>query len=122
MRLARAFEDSGVQMLTVHGAEWEVFAVGGTPAQAVLHGLLEVWHTASLSSRLEDSTCGLHCVGQLLAQFDGQAARLFAVDILARLSRQHGCRRVPAIPSGDQNGINVLAVQKFLEVAIKFAV
>lgn len=30
------------RMLTVHGAEWEVFAVGGTPAQAVLHGLLEV--------------------------------------------------------------------------------
>jgi 5'-nucleotidase len=28
--------------LTVHGKEWTVYAVGGTPAQAVLHGVLEV--------------------------------------------------------------------------------
>ena len=30
------------QKLTVHGKEWMVYAVGGTPAQAVLHGILEV--------------------------------------------------------------------------------
>ena len=30
------------QKLTVHGKEWTVYAVGGTPAQAVLHGVLEV--------------------------------------------------------------------------------
>ena len=28
--------------LTVHEKEWTVYAVGGTPAQAVLHGVLEV--------------------------------------------------------------------------------
>ena len=30
------------QTLQVHGQEWTVYAVGGTPAQAVLHGVLEV--------------------------------------------------------------------------------
>jgi 5'-nucleotidase len=28
--------------LTVHGRQWTVYAVGGTPAQAVLHGILEI--------------------------------------------------------------------------------
>jgi 5'-nucleotidase len=31
-----------IRKLTVHGKEWDVHAVGGTPAQAVLHGILEV--------------------------------------------------------------------------------
>ncbi len=30
------------ETLTIHGQEWPVFAVGGTPAQAVLHGILEI--------------------------------------------------------------------------------
>ena len=30
------------ESLTVHGQEWTVYAVGGTPAQAVLHGILEI--------------------------------------------------------------------------------
>ena len=30
------------QTMIVHGKPWEVFAVGGSPAQSVLHGLLEV--------------------------------------------------------------------------------
>jgi 5'-nucleotidase len=30
------------EKLSVHGKEWTVYAVGGTPAQAVLHGILEV--------------------------------------------------------------------------------
>jgi 5'-nucleotidase len=30
------------QALTVNGKSWQVYAVGGTPAQAVLHGLLEI--------------------------------------------------------------------------------
>ena len=30
------------QILTVHGKAWTVYGVGGTPAQAVLHGLLEI--------------------------------------------------------------------------------
>ena len=30
------------QILNVHGKDWTVYAVGGTPAQAVLHGVLEV--------------------------------------------------------------------------------
>jgi 5'-nucleotidase len=33
------------EMLTVHGQQWPVYAVGGTPAQAVLHGLLEIMPT-----------------------------------------------------------------------------
>lgn len=31
-----------MEMLTVNGQEWPVYAVGGTPAQAVLHGILEI--------------------------------------------------------------------------------
>jgi len=30
------------EILTINGQEWPVYAVGGTPAQAVLHGLLEI--------------------------------------------------------------------------------
>ncbi len=30
------------EKLNVHGKEWTVYAVGGTPAQAVLHGILEI--------------------------------------------------------------------------------
>jgi 5'-nucleotidase len=30
------------EMLRVRGKEWTVYAVGGTPAQAVLHGILEI--------------------------------------------------------------------------------
>jgi 5'-nucleotidase len=30
------------EMLTIHGQQWPVYAVGGTPAQAVLHGILEI--------------------------------------------------------------------------------
>jgi 5'-nucleotidase len=30
------------QTLTIHNQEWTVYAIGGTPAQAVLHGLLEI--------------------------------------------------------------------------------
>ena len=52
-----------------------------------LHSLLEVRHTSALSTRLEDSAGGFHGVGQLLAQLNCQATRLFAVNVLARLSR-----------------------------------
>jgi 5'-nucleotidase len=31
-----------INPLTVHGKEWEIYAVGGTPAQAVQHGILEI--------------------------------------------------------------------------------
>jgi 5'-nucleotidase len=30
------------EMIEVHGQQWKVFAVGGTPAQAVQHGILEI--------------------------------------------------------------------------------
>ena len=30
------------EMVTVNGKDWTVYAVGGTPAQAVLHGILEI--------------------------------------------------------------------------------
>ncbi len=34
-----------VQTLRVHSKDWTVYAVGGTPAQAVLHGVLEIMGT-----------------------------------------------------------------------------
>jgi len=33
------------QQVTIHGKEWIVYSVGGTPAQAVLHGILEILPT-----------------------------------------------------------------------------
>jgi 5'-nucleotidase len=33
------------ETLTVHGQPWTVYAVGGSPAQAVLHGILEIMPT-----------------------------------------------------------------------------
>lgn len=31
-----------VQPLAINGQTWQTYAVGGSPAQAVLHGLLEI--------------------------------------------------------------------------------
>jgi 5'-nucleotidase len=32
----------GIETVKVHGKEWEVYSVGGTPAQAVLHAIYEI--------------------------------------------------------------------------------
>ena len=87
-----------------------------------LHGLLEIGHAAALRAGLEDAAGSLDRVVQSLAQVDGQAARLLAVDVLAGLRGQHRRGRMPTIARGDQHRVDVLAGEQFAEVAIELAV
>ena len=87
-----------------------------------LHGLLEIRNTSPLRTRLENAAGPLHRVVEPLTKIDGQAARLFAVDILAGLGGHHRGRRVPAISRGDQHGIDIFAVEQLAKVARDFAV
>jgi len=47
---------------------------------------------------------------------DGQGRGLFDKDVLARLSRQHRGRSMPAFARGNHHGIDVLAGQQFAEI------
>mgnify|MGYP000891881911 CR=1 FL=1 len=57
-----------------------------------------------------------------MASGDGDAARLFAVDILASLRRLDGGRRMPAVAGRDQHGVDIFAIEQLAEIAIQLAV
>ena len=86
--------------------------------RASLHGRLEVGHAPALGAGLEDPAGLADRVVELLAEVDGQAAGLLAVDVLAGLGRQHRRRRVPAVAGGDQHGVDVGPVEQLAEVAV----
>jgi hypothetical protein len=44
------------------------------------------------------------------------AAGLFNVDVLARLERQQGCRRVPVIRQGEEDGVERLVIERRTEI------
>ena len=94
----------------------------GSDSLGELHSLLEVRHAAALRSCLKNSARGFHGVGQLLAQFDRQTARLFAVNVFTSLSRQHRSGGMPAISGGNQDGVDIFAIEQFTEVPVELAV
>ena len=59
---------------------------------------------------------------QLLAELDSQAARLFAVHVLARLRRQHRCRGVPAITGRYDDRVDIGPGQQIAKIAIQLTV
>src|SRR6476660_7429306 len=87
-----------------------------------VHCLLKVWHAASLRPCLKDSTGALQRFGEFLAILDRQPAWLFAINVLAGLGCHHRCGCVPSIARGNQNRVNVLAVQELAKIAIGTAI
>ena len=71
------------------------------------NGGLEVGHAPPLRAGLKDAAGLLHHVVQGLAERDGQAARLLAVDVFAGLGREDRRRRMPAVAGGDQHGVDI---------------
>ena len=80
--------------------------------------LLKVGNTPPLGAGLEDSLLAVHRVGKLLAIGDRDPARLLAIHVLACLGRQDRRGRMPAIPRGNQHGVDVLAIQQFAKVTV----
>lgn len=80
-------------------------------------GLLKIRDTAALCAGLEHAFLAVHGGGKFLASGDGDATRFLAVNIFACLSRQDGCRRVPAISGRDQHGIDIFTVEQLAEIA-----
>ncbi len=101
----------------VKGVELAELAAVGQP-----DGRLEVRHAAPLGAGLEDAAGALHGVGQAPAGGDGQAARLFTVDVLAGLRREDRRRGVPAVAGRDEDGVDVLAREHIAQVAEEGAI
>ncbi len=76
-----------------------------------LNRLLKVRHAAALRSCLKNSLFAMHRIGQFLAIGNGDSTWFFAVHILARLSSQDRCRSVPAIAGGNQDCVDVFAIE-----------
>ena len=72
--------------------------------------------------RLKDPARLANGCGEPLDVFDRETARLFAVDVFARLGGEDRRRGVPAITRGNNHGINVGAVQQLSQVAVEHAV
>ena len=60
-----------------------------------------------------ETAAGLHEPASLAK---GEADRLFAIDVLAGMCREHGGYRVPAVASRDEHGIYVLTGQQLAKV------
>jgi len=77
----------------------------------------EIIDVAPLGAGLENATVAIHAVGKLLALANRHAARLLAINILARLRRQDRGHRMPAIARGDEDGVDVGAPENLGHLA-----
>lgn len=91
-------------------------------AAGQLHGELEVLHIAPLHAGLKHTAAGADMTLQVDAFHDGHGAWLLAVDILSGFRGQHRSQRVPAVPGGDEHGIDVAAAQHLEHIAAGMAV
>ena len=87
-----------------------------------VHRIDEVRHAAPLRARLEHPAGFGKRGGEALADVDRDPARLFAVDVLARFGSEHRGGAVPAVAGGDENRVDLLAVEQFVHVARRRAV
>ncbi len=83
-----------------------------------LNRKLDVRQVAALCAGLEDLTGAAKGLRQDQALGDVLGTRLFAVDVLAGVGRQHRGRGVPVRTRGDQHGVDILAGQELTEVAV----
>lgn len=100
----------------VQGVEFPEFAALGQ-----LDGGLKIRHAAALGAGLENAFGALDGFGEPLAAVDGDAARFFAVNVFARFGGEDRRIGVPAIPGGDEDGVDIPAFEEFPEVPIEFA-
>ena len=84
--------------------------------------LLEVRDTATLRAGLEDAFLAMNGIGQFLTSSDGDAARLFAIDVFACFCGHHGCCCMPPVTGCDQHRIDIFPVQQFAEITKKLTV
>ncbi len=75
-----------------------------------------------LRAGLEDAARAVHRLGQQQALRDVLRARLLAIHVLAGAGRVEGGRAVPVRPGGDQDRVDVAAVEQLAKVAIHRAV
>ncbi len=82
------------QILKVHGQEWTVYAVGGTPAQAVLHAILEIMPrkpdlVVSGVNYGENVSLGVTVSGTVGAAMEGAAMGCPSLAISLETEREH---------------------------------
>jgi len=82
------------QVLNVHGQEWTVYAVGGTPAQAVLHAVLEIMPqkpnlVVSGINYGENVSLGVTVSGTVGAAMEGAAMGCPSLAISLETEREH---------------------------------
>lgn len=82
------------EMIEVHGQVWKVYAVGGTPAQAVQHGLLEILSqkpdlVVSGINYGENVATGITISGTIGAAMEAASMGIPALAISLETDRQH---------------------------------
>jgi hypothetical protein len=87
-----------------------------------LDSLDEIRDASPLRTGLEYPFGLVDGIGKFLTSFDGNAARFLAVDILASLGCHDRSRRMPTIPGGDQDCVDILAIEKFAKVRVELAI
>ncbi|MGD0611520.1 MAG: 5'/3'-nucleotidase SurE [Anaerolineales bacterium] len=91
------FNSDGIirpEVLQVRGKEWTVYAVGGTPAQAVLHGVLEIMPArpdlvVSGINYGENLADGVSISGTVGAAMEGAALGIPSLAVSLETSKEH---------------------------------
>ncbi len=83
-----------VETMDVNGQPWKVHAIGGTPAQAVLHGVLEIMpQKPSLAvsgiNYGENLTCGITVSGTVGAALEAASVGIPAIAVSLETAREH---------------------------------
>lgn len=84
----------GKQEVTVHGVTWTVYAIGGSPAQTVQHGVLELTEerpdlVVSGINRGENLTVDITISGTVGAALEGAAFGIPAIAVSLEMPKDH---------------------------------
>ena len=84
----------GKQEVTVHGVTWTVYAIGGSPAQTVQHGVLELTEerpdlVVSGINRGENLTVDITISGTVGAALEGAAFGIPAIAVSLEMDKDH---------------------------------
>ena len=87
-----------------------------------LDRLDKIRNTSPLGAGLENALGLMDGIRKLLAGFDSDAARFLAVDIFNGLGGHDRGGRMPAISCGDQDSVDVFAIEQLAKVRVQFAI
>ena len=87
-----------------------------------LDGLNKIRDASSLRAGLEDPFGLMDRVGEFLASFDSDPARFLAVDIFTGLGGHDRGGRMPTVSGGDQDSVDVFAIEQLAKVRVQFAI